>query len=194
MTRKTAKKIKILIISFGLLGVLLAAAGIFVVQLYFPIRHLEIIKQNAGNFEPAFILAVIHAESSFRPYVVSHRGARGLMQVMDETGEWVANMMNFEYYNAETLFIPEDNIAIGSYFLNWLWRYFDGDKTLILSGYNAGIGNVNRWLQDERFSEDGLTLSYIPFLETRNYIQRVQQRTWIYTQLLRFYGLFSGGG
>ncbi|MCL1988056.1 MAG: lytic transglycosylase domain-containing protein [Firmicutes bacterium] len=188
MTKR--KTLKIILVTLCLLGVLATTTGVILVQMYFPIRHLEIIKQNAGNFEPAFILAVINAESSFRPYAISHRGAMGLMQVMDETGEWIANMMNIEYYNVDMLFVPEYNIAIGTYFLNWLHRYFDGDTTLILSGYNAGIGNVNRWLQDERFSQDGQTLSYIPFPETRNYVNRINQRTVIYSWLLNFYGLF----
>ena len=155
------------------------------VQVRFPIRYLDIVEAHAGNFEPAFILAVIHAESTFRPHVVSHRGAMGLMQVMEETGEWIAQMKGMQDYETDMLFVPEHNIAIGSYFLNWLWRYFDGDITLILSGYNAGMGNVNRWLLDERFSEDGQTLSYIPFPETHNYVKRVERNTQIYRWLLR---------
>ena len=177
------------LISAILFGILTLVVFITLIQIRFPIRHLDIIEANAGNFEPAFIFAVIHAESSFRPHAVSHRGAMGLMQVMEETGEWVAGMMGIYDYNTDMLFIPEYNIAIGTYFLNWLWRYFDGDVTLILSGYNAGIGNVNRWLNDEQFSYDGETLFYIPFLETRNYVQRVERRTEIYKWLLRVYSL-----
>jgi soluble lytic murein transglycosylase len=165
-------------------ALLMAAAGFTLLQVRFPIRHLTIVEDHAGNFEPAFILAVIHAESTFRPHAVSRRGAMGLMQVMEETGEWVAQMMGIQDYETDMLFIPEYNIAIGSYFLNWLWHYYDGDVTLILSGYNAGIGNVNRWLQDERFSPDGKTLSYIPFPETRTYIERVKRRTQVYEWLL----------
>jgi len=178
----TKKKLLLTAVFFAILA---AIALIILVQIRFPIRHLDVIKANAGEFEPAFIFAVIHAESSFRPHAVSHRGAMGLMQVMEPTGEWVADMMGIYNYEVDMLFIPEYNIAIGSYFLNWLWRYFDGDTTLILSGYNAGIGNVNRWLQDERFSQDGETLYYIPFPETRNYVKRVARNVIIYEWLLR---------
>jgi len=118
----------------------------------------------------------------------------GLMQVTEATGEWIAGMMGMADYDTSMLFDPEINIIIGSYFLNWLWYYYDGDKTLILSGYNAGIGNVNRWLQDGRFSVDGETLIYIPFLETRNYVQRVAQRQQIYSGLLKIDSLFRWGG
>ena len=183
------RRLRALLISAAIFAILLFVVAVILVQIRFPIRHFEIIEASAGNFEPAFIFAVIHTESSFRPYAVSHRGAMGLMQVMEETGEWVAGMMGIDDYDTEMLFIPEYNIAIGTYFLNWLWRYFDGETTLILSGYNAGIGNVNRWLEDERFSSDGKTLSYIPFPETRNYVQRVKRRTQIYEKLLWFYSL-----
>jgi len=177
----------------GLFCGLVMVAGLVLMQIRFPIRHLDVIEANAGHLEPAFILAVIHAESSFRPYVVSHRDAMGLMQVTEATGAWIAEMIGMADYEVNMLFDPEVNIIIGSYFLNWLWYYYDGDETLILSGYNAGIGNVNRWLQDARFSVDGETLSYIPFLETRNYVQRVTQRTEIYRWMLRWYSLLNWG-
>ena len=183
----TKKKWLLTIVFFG---ALMMVAMMSLVQTRFPIRHLDVIKANAGNFEPAFILAVIHVESSFRSNVVSHRGAIGLMQIMEPTGEWIAQMIDIPDYDVTMLFDPEINIMIGSYFLNWLWRYYDGDITLILSGYNAGIGNVNRWLQDEQFSEDGKTLTYIPFLETRNYVRRVKQRTLVYEWLLKLPPLF----
>ena len=112
----------------------------------------------------------------------------GLMQIMEDTGHWLAQMMGMHDFETSHLFVPETNIMMGTYFLNWLWRYYDGDTTLILSGYNAGIGNVNRWLQDERFSKDGETLYYIPFPETRNYVRRVAQFQRVYEWLLRIHG------
>ncbi|MCL2400726.1 MAG: lytic transglycosylase domain-containing protein [Defluviitaleaceae bacterium] len=188
MLKRNRSKILLSLIFFAILTCIV---GIILVQIRFPIRHLDVIKANAGNFEPAFILAVIHAESSFRPYVVSHRGAMGLMQIMEPTGIWLAQLMGKTDFEADQLFVPETNIVLGTYFLNWLWRYYDGDITLILSGYNAGIGNVNRWLGDERFSKDGETLYYIPFWETRTYVQRVERNRQIYEWLLKIYGLFS---
>ena len=181
-------KKKLLLLSVVFFIILGIVAGAALVQIRFPIRHLDIVEANAGNFEPAFILAVIHAESSFRYDVTSHRGAMGLMQIMEDTGHWLAQMMGMSDFETGHLFVPETNIIMGTYFLNWLWRYYDGDTTLILSGYNAGIGNVNRWLQDERFSKDGETLYYIPFPETRNYVRRVEQFQRVYEWLLRIHG------
>ena len=167
-------------------GAVAAVPVAFLVYSHFPVRYMDIIQEHAGNLEPAFILAVIHAESTFRPQVVSHRGAMGLMQIMEPTGEWIAQMKGLEGFETYQLFTPEINIAIGVYFLNWLWHRYDGDITLILSGYNAGIGRVNEWLADYQFSYDGETLAHIPFPETRTYIQRVERNMIIYEWLLKF--------
>jgi len=177
----TLKKLLLSAVFFTILALVVGAA---LVQTRFPVRHLDVIEKHAGNFDPAFILAVIHTESSFRPDAISRAGAMGLMQIMEPTGEWLAQMVGVDDYDKSLLFEPETNIILGTYFLNWLWYYFDGDKTLILSGYNAGIGNVRRWLGDDEFSKDGVTLSRIPFPETYNYVQRVGQRTQIYSVIL----------
>ena len=181
------KKLLLSAVFFAILLLVVAGA---LVQIRFPIKYLDIIESNAGYFEPAFILAVIHAESSFRPQVVSHRGAMGLMQVMEDTGEEMARRMGWSDFHINVLFVPADNIAIGSFYLNWLRDYLGEDTTLILSGYNAGPGRVREWLADERFSEDGITLSYIPFPETRNYVRRVQRNVKIYEWLLKIHSVF----
>lgn len=191
---KKTKNIKKWLLTISLFIILALAAGLALVQTRFPLSYLEFVEEHAGVFDPAFIMAVIHAESSFRYNVVSPRGAMGLMQVMEATGEEVAKRMGMNDFEVSMLFVPEYNIAIGSFYLNWLWQRFDGDLTLVLSAYNAGIGNVSRWLQDERFSDDGERLSYIPFLETRNYVQRVGQRQRIYAWLLRLDALTNWGG
>lgn len=183
------KKILKLLLSAIFFIVLMAVAGIILVQIHFPIRHLDVVKAHAGNFEPALIFAVIHAESSFRPDVVSHAGAVGLMQVMEETGADMARIMGIPNFDPRMLRDPEYNIAIGSFYLNWLLQYLGEDITLILSGYNAGPGRVREWLADERFSEDGVTLTYIPFWETHNYVKRVERNMRIYEWLLWIYGL-----
>lgn len=180
---------KKLIISALAFAILMCIAGFTLVQIRFPIRYMDIIEANAGSFEPAFILAIIHAESSFRPTVRSHRGAIGLMQVMEPTGEEMARRMGMPDFDVDDLLTPKDNIAIGTFYLNWLRQYLGEDVTLILSGYNAGPGRVREWLADERFSQDGETLYYIPFPETRNYVARVKRNQQIYSWLLRLYAV-----
>ena len=151
----------------------------------FPIRYMDIIEEHAGEIDPTWILAVIMAESSFRPSAESHRGAQGLMQLMPATAEWVAELMGKVDFDPESVWLPEVNIAMGSFYLNWLKRYYNGDLTLAITAYNAGLGNVNRWLADTNLSSDGRTLDSIPFNETANYVERVSFNQRVYTQLLR---------
>jgi len=182
------------LITIFILGILCAAALALAVSTRFPVRHMDIIEANAGEIEPTLILAVIMAESSFRPYAQSHRGAQGLMQLMPSTAEWVAGLMGMDDFNPENIWLPEVNIALGSFYLNWLLRYYNGDLDLAIAAYNAGLGNVNRWLQDPEFSIDGVNLDVIPFNETANYVRRVAFNQQVYQVILRVNGWFGVGG
>ena len=181
---------KFLITTF-ILGLLCTAALILAVGMRFPVRHMDIITANAGELEPTLILAVIMAESSFRQDAQSHRGAQGLMQLMPTTAEWVAELMGMDDFRPEDVWLPEINIALGSFYLNWLLRYYGGDLDLAIAAYNAGLGNVNRWLQDPALSSDGQSLDVIPFNETANYVQRVAFNQMVYSFILRANGIFN---
>jgi len=159
-------------------------AFMLAISIRFPIRYLDIIKENAGELEPALILAVIMAESSFRPNAESHRGAQGLMQIMPATAEEISNHLGLIDFKAEDVWNPEINIKMGSFYLNRLTSLFSGNIDLALAAYNAGQGNVSRWLNDPEFSFDGETLDRIPFPETYNYLSRVRFNERIYRILL----------
>jgi len=185
------KRIKKWFISIFVLFVLSIVAVMLIVNMRFPVQYMDIIEAHAGEIDPTWILAVVQAESSFRPNAESHRGAQGLMQLMPTTAEWVAELMGKQDFDPETVWLPEVNIAMGSFYLNWLKRYYNGDLTLAITAYNAGLGNVNRWLADPEFSSDGSTLDSIPFNETANYLERVTRNQRIYEIWLRFRGRFG---
>lgn len=167
--------------------------GIAFVNNRFPLRYVDIVNENAEMFDldPAFVFAVIHAESRFNSRAVSRVGASGLMQIMESTAYWIAPRVGLDDFDYEVhIFDPEINIRLGVYYLHNLANAF-GDLEVALAAYNAGRGNVHRWLNDPEFSSDGVTLDYIPFSETRNYLIRVADNERIYTFLLRFPGVFA---
>jgi soluble lytic murein transglycosylase len=168
-----------------LLLVSCAAASAAAVNVRYPVRYAEVIKQHAGDLELPLLFSVIKTESGFRPYAQSHKDASGLMQLTPPTALWMAEVMGIPGFEPDMVWEPEINIAIGAYFLNWLVRYYDGDLTLALCAYNAGMGNVNQWLNDPRYSGDGRNLHAIPFPETAQYIQRVYFNRRVYEMLLR---------
>ena len=167
-------------------AVLLSAASYAMLITRYPIRYIDSVRQYASGLEPALVCAVIHAESKFRPNALSSKGASGLMQLTEDTAHWIAHEMKLDGYDGRQIFDPPVNIAIGCYFLNWLLDYYGGDLTLALCAYNAGLGNVNRWLTDKRYSDNGITLTHIPFPETDTFVKRVYANQRIYSFLLIF--------
>ena len=168
-----------------ILLLLLALTGIMGLRLRFPLRYVDLVQQHAGDIHPSWILAVIMAESSFRPTAQSHAGAQGLMQLMPTTAAWVAELMQYENFDPQMTWQPATNIALGSFYLNRLKAEFNGNLQTALAAYNAGQGNVARWLSDPALSPDGTTLSHIPFPETAHYLRRVNTNQRIYRWLLR---------
>ena len=137
------------------------------------------------NLEPAFVTAVIRNESSFRTDAVSSVGARGLMQMMPDTAEWVAGKLR-DPYDFDKLFDAETSIRYGCWYLNYLSELFQGDPVLVCAAYHAGQGEVWGWLGDPTISPDGVTvpLDNIPIRNTRTYAGRVTQAYGIYQTLL----------
>lgn len=161
-----------------------AIVGVMGVRRFFPIKYSAVIERYAEKYELPLelVYAIIRAESSFNRYAVSHRGASGLMQIMEQTADWAAEQIGLQDYDYGRIFEPEINIHIGSWYISRLIRQFDGNLDTALAAYNAGSGNVASWLS-EQGSEDN-SLSHIPFPETRNYVTRVRRFQEIYRILL----------
>ncbi len=154
---------------------------------YFPLKHYDVIKKYAEEYslDPALVCAVIRTESNFRENAESKKGARGLMQLMPDTIDWAAAKIpvkNFSYADIEK---PDVNIRIGCYLLNYLNESL-GNEKLAIAAYNAGIGNVNKWLSNSQYSHDGEKLHSIPYKETEEYVKKVELYKNVYTLLLRY--------
>lgn len=155
----------------ALLIVAAVSGGRWVLYRLYPLTYEPIIQQRAreNGLDPYLVAAVIRAESKFRPQALSPQGARGLMQIMPETGKWAAGQMNLPF-DPDSLFDPAYNIRIGTWYLANLMKEFDGNPVLALAAYNGGRNNVRKWLEERQWSGEHQTLDQIPFKETRNYV------------------------
>ena len=146
-------------------------------EITLPLRHEDIIRQQAAEkgIDAGLVAAVIYEESRFRDQT-SHAGARGLMQITPDTADFIARESGGNRFVQEDLATPQINIAYGTYYLRYLLDRYDGNETLAVAAYNAGHGNVDRWVRaaggEAGFSAD----RDIPFPETRAYVENVFER------------------
>jgi soluble lytic murein transglycosylase len=164
-------------------GVALAAAsgigplGEAVREITLPLRHDDIIRQQAEDksVDASLIAAVIYEESRFRDQT-SHAGARGLMQITPDTADFIAKNSGGYRFEHSDLATPQINIAYGTYFLRHLIDHYDGNEALALAAYNAGLTNVDRWVNEAGGPDAFDTAGDIPFPETRAYVANVLER------------------
>lgn len=174
------KRIKIAVIALAVAlvlavgGVVLYYAQDALLKAAYPLKYESIISTYADEYDlpPSLIYAVIHTESRFKEDAESRVGAKGLMQLMDSTYEWIQTKFPEDPEPLDRIFEPEINIRCGAKVLDVLQDMFKDLKTVI-AAYNAGNGTVSKWLKDPACSADGKTLTHIPFEETANYVKRV---------------------
>lgn len=133
----------------------------------------------------ALALAIARRESEFNPAVISHAGARGLMQVMPATGKDAAGRLGIPYVQSKLLSDPEYNARLASEYLSWMRERFGENLALLAVAYNAGPTRASRWRDrygdPTRASIDVIDwIEHVPFRETRNYIMRVTESVLIY--------------
>ena len=96
------------------------------------------------------------------------------MQIMPSTFKWLTNDVLFEHLNEGMLFDPETNIRYGTYYLSYLYDRY-GDWELALAAYNGGLGNVDKWLENDAYADGEGGLKKIPFKETKHFVSRVSK-------------------
>ena len=163
----------IIILITILLSCLLYKSNFIQKNYLYPFKYQNLIFASAieNNVNPYMIASVIKAESNFKNNVHSIKGASGLMQIMPETGIWIAHKLN--YKDELDLEDPKVNILLGSWYLSYLKNEFNNNEILCLAAYNAGIGNVKKWVVTYNWSENFNEVNQIPFSETRMYVERV---------------------
>jgi peptidoglycan lytic transglycosylase len=144
-------------------------------EIKLPLRHEDIIRQQAAqkHVDPALIAAVIYTESHFRDQT-SHAGAKGLMQLMPSTADYIARKSGGTKFERADLATPQINISYGTWYLRYLLTKYDGNTILSLAAYNAGETVVDKWRREASERGERFTVAtHIPFPETRNYVGRV---------------------
>lgn len=161
----------IFFISFLIIGTFAIVQTRFFWDLLNPIFYRNLLNQNAGIYkiDPLLIAAIIQTESKFYSKAESEAGAIGLMQIMPATGREIAGKLNLTNFHERDLYVPEINIRIGCHYIYELRKEFGNDLVAILASYNAGKRNVRSW----KVSKGRLEVAYIPFSETRVFVQSV---------------------
>lgn len=151
-------------------------------QARYPFPFLKEIEtwSQQRQLNPLLVTALIRQESRFEPKIRSVVGATGLMQMMPGTGKWVAERTNLKQYNVEN---PNDNIHLGTWFLDYTHQQYHNNSLLAVASYNAGPGNVSKWLRQLGKRDPDEFVEAIPFEETRGYVRQVFGNYWNYLRL-----------
>ena len=160
----------VLLLGVAVAGVvaLIGPAQEAIKEITLPLRHEDIIRQQARekDLDPALIAAVIYGESKFRDRT-SSAGAKGLMQILPATADFVARKSGGTEFEHGDLSNPQINISYGCWYLRYLLERYDGNPVAAVAAYNAGHTRVDRWGGADLDVED------IRFVETEEYTREV---------------------
>jgi soluble lytic murein transglycosylase len=150
--------------------------------LRFPLAHASHLRREARthSLDPAWVAALIRAESAWQPEARSSADARGLMQLLPGTGAAVAKRHNITWNGVGTLYQPRSNISLGVAYLAEMLQRHDGRPFLATAAYNAGPTPVARWRTQRAPIEPDLWVETIPYKETREYVARIMAFAVIY--------------
>ncbi len=155
-------------------------------SLRFPMPYRQQVMQHAESrdLDPSIIYGVMRRESLFDPLARSSVGALGLMQLMPSTARRVAKSLGMKRPRKSDILRVENNIRLGTHYLKSVMKRFDNNLALAAAAYNAGPGNVKRWLPKHSTMSADLWIETVPFKETRNYIQAVLAYTTVFDKSL----------
>lgn len=151
-------------------------------QALYPFPYLNTIVNwsKERQLNPVLVTALIRQESRFMPEIKSVVGATGLMQVMPETGAEVAQQIQLADYSLENI---EDNVNLGTYYLDFTHQQYNNNSLLAVASYNAGPNAVSEWLQRFGFDDPDGFAEKIPYPETYGYVKSVFGNYWNYLRI-----------
>jgi len=186
-----SKYIKFIIIAAILITIVIIvkASNIYnlILKQIYPIKYNEYVEKYAVeyNVDTLLIYSIMKAESNFKENAISSSGAKGLMQLMDSTATEIANEINEPLIEEESLLEVEKNIMIGTKYYSNLLKKYEGNMLLALAAYNAGIGNVDKWIEEGIIKFDGSDIENIPFKETNMYVRKIINNYKMYQKIYK---------
>ncbi len=162
--------------------------GIIAPEAAYPVVSYPL--QRQPQVENALVLALSRQESELNPRAISHANARGLMQMLPSTAREQARREGLPYRTSWLTDDPGYNMTLGAAHLDDLLSQFNGSYIMTAAAYNAGASRPKKWVKDygdPRYGEiDPVDwVEFIPFSETRNYVQRVLENVQVYRHRLR---------
>lgn len=182
MKRKKARRR--LICLLGLIIVAIMGIQLFRVGLNkidnarYPQKYRNLVERYAkeNQIDPLILYSVIRTESGFDPQAVSNVEARGLMQITEETFDWIkSKIAPDESLTFEDLFDPETNIRFGSYYFSQCLQRYDNDLATAAAAYHSGWGTVDGLLEKAEYSADGTVLHTFPYTQMKRYVYKITQ-------------------
>ena len=183
---------KVLIIVIIIIILLIVLFGVFKVQnrileIIYPISYSNFVELYAQEYQvdEYLIYALIKAESNFNPQAVSGKDAKGLMQLVSSTACDVARKLELNLTDEEVeekLLNVDFNINLGTKYISMLLERYENIE-LALTAYNAGIGTVDKWIEDGTIKSDGSDVENIPYKETNQYVRKILRDYKIYQNL-----------
>lgn len=188
-TKKTRKKVNILfrilliIITIVMISLSPSAFNKIVKKKLYKKEYSEYVSKYAEeyNVDENLIYALIKAESNFNAKAVSHQNAKGLMQLMQSTAQDLANRSQINL-TKDNILDPDININLGTQYIASLLTKYNSIE-VALAAYNAGSGNVDKWISNGTIKADGSDIENIPYKETNTYVRKIMRDYKIYNDL-----------
>ena len=187
MNKKVKTSFRITFICVFLISCMIAIFSVSYksfLKMIYPLKYKEYVNVMSEKYgvDESLIYAIMKAESNFNPNAESKAGARGLMQIMPDTFDWLQMEKDGIHMDESYLYDPCTNIEYGVFFISILLNKYDNDNVAICA-YNAGMGTVDKWLMDINLSDDRRTIYHIPYGETRIYQKEVLFNRKMYREL-----------
>ncbi|MCC7209511.1 MAG: tetratricopeptide repeat protein [Anaerolineae bacterium] len=156
----------------------------YIAALRFPIAYHDLVLPEAEKYklDPLLVFSLIRQESLFQGVATSSAQAQGLMQIIPDTGAYIAMKLGWPNFQNSDLYRPHINVTFGIYYLAEQLQTFDGSVYAALAAYNGGPGNSAEWLRISNGDPD-LFVQAITFDETRTYVRRIYEQYETYSAI-----------